>query len=309
MQPAFRPIVLKRYYAVIMKRPNSLLIVAGVTMCVALWGCGSSKPQTLSNGKVLLQASLAEKKRLLTRLGFTNILSHGAVERDSTGTRIFVSVETGTNFNPVPQLRTQQLVVVTAEGVHIKPWHFPANERVTDDEEVAVWQHPQPDFSWQVRSGELLPKGCSLADVSGEWIAIYARGRSPWIAKLDTPNVVAAELPDSPGLIAIFATGQVAHVFARRGWRHGAGPMKYYVYDFGRGGAKPIKEMTLSWARTILDMDPETASAVLGNDNKFWERAWLVDSNSGKRKRISSSDWTIIVKKEAAQKWIQLTKP
>jgi hypothetical protein len=290
-------------------RPNCLFIIAGVVTCLGICACGDPKPRILSNGKVLLQISLEEKERLLTRLDFTNMLSHGPVERNSRGARLFVSVETGVSFNPVQQLRTQQLVVVTAEGVHIKPWHFPANERVADDEQVAIWQHPKPDYSWEVRSGELLSKGCSLADVSGEWIAVYARDRPPWIARLDSPNVVVAELRDSPGSIAIFADGPIVHVFARRGWRNEEGPMKYSVYDFGRAGSEPIKEMTFPWARIPLDMDPESACAVLKDNNKFGERSWLVDLKTGKRKSISVSDWTVIVTKEVAQKWIELTKP
>lgn len=291
-----------------MMRRKCILIIACL-VAVACCACGGSKPRILSNGKVVLQVSLEEKKRLFTRLGFTNILSHGPVERDSRGTRIFTRVETGNSYNSVQELRTQQLVVVTAEGVHLKPWHFPANERVTDDEEVAVWQHPKPDYAWQVRGGELLANGCSLADVSGEWIAVYARDRAPWIAKLDTPNVVAAELPDSPGLIAIFADGATVHVFARRGWRNEAGQMKYYVFDFSRGEAKPIRETTFPWARISLDMDPESACAVINDNNRFWGRSWLLDLKTGKRESISVSDWTVIVKKDVAQKWIALTKP
>jgi hypothetical protein len=286
-----------------------LFIIVSVVTCTAFFGCGKSEPRSLSNGKVLLQASLDEKKRLITRLGFTNVLSHGPMERDSLGTHLFLRVETGTSFDTAQQLRTQQLVVITAEGVRIKPWHFPANEKVTDDEELAVWQHPQPDCAWQVRSGELLPKDCSLPDVSGDWIAVYAKVRPPWIAKLDTPNVVAAELPDSPGLIAIFADGPRVHVFARRGWRNEEGVMKYSVYDFRRGGSKPIKETTFPWARISIDMDPDSNWAVLNDNNRFWGRTWLVNLRTGKRESISVSDWTLIVRKEVAQKWIELTKP
>lgn len=292
-----------------MMQRKCILVIATLVTCVAFCACGNSKPRALSNGKVLLQVSLEEKERLFARLGFTNMLSHGPVERDSHGTRIFTRVETGSTYIPVQQLRTQQLVVVTAEGVHTRPWQFPANERVTDDEKVAVWQHPKPDFTWQVRSGELLAKGCSLADVSGEWIAVYARGRAPWIAKLDTPNLIAAELPDSPGLIAIFADGAIVHVFARRGWRNDEGQMKYYVFDFGRGDAKPIKEMTFPWARISVDMDPESGYVVLNDNNRFWGRSWLLDLKTGKRKSISFSSWTVIVNKDVAQKWIELTKP
>ena len=298
-----------RRQTLVMIRLNRLLVIASVSVLIGLCGCGGSKPRSLSNNRVLLQPSLAEKERLLARMGFTNIVTHGAVERDSTGTRIFVSVETGNRSNLVQQLRTQQLVVVTAEGARTKPWHFPANERVTDDGEVAVWQHPQPDYRWEVRSGEVLPEGCNVEDVSGNWIALTAPGRAPWIAKLDTPKVVVAELSDSPGLISIFAKDQVVHVFARRGWRNEEGEMKYVVYDFGRSSAKPLRELTIPWARIALDMDPETGCAVLNDNSKFWGRTWLLDLRTGKRKSISMGDWTVIVRKEVAEKWIQLTKP
>lgn len=143
-----------------------------------------------------------------------------------------------------------------------------SNGNVTDDEKVAVWQDPKPDYRWEVRSGEMLAEKCSLADVSGNWIAVFAQGRAPWIANLDTPNKVAAELSDSPGLIASFSDKSAAHVFARRGWQNDEGPMKYYVFDFGRGDSKSIKEMTLPWARVAIDMDPQSGFAVLNDNGK-----------------------------------------
>jgi hypothetical protein len=283
-----------------------VIVIALVILC----GCGNAQTRPLPNDKALLNVSLSEKVRLLTRLGFTNMASHGPVERDSLGTRLFITVEPGASRGQAQNERTQQLVVVTAQGAQIKPWHFPANERVTDDAKVAVWQDPTREFTWQVRSGEWLPKGCNPEDVSGDWIAVAASGRAPWVAKLDTPSVVAAELPDSPGLIAIYASGQVVHVFARRGWRNDEGPMKYLLYDFARGGSNPTKQMVMpSWARITLDMDPDTGLVVINDNNRFWGRSWLFDLNTRKRKWISTSDWTLIVKKEVAQKWIALTKP
>lgn len=286
------------------------IVLATVIALVILCGCGNAQIRPLPKDKALLNVSLAEKVRLLTRLGFTNMASHGPVERDSLGTRLFIRVETGSRRGQAQNERTQHLVVVTAQGAQIEPWRFPANERVTDDAKVAVWQDPTREFTWQVRSGEWLPKGCNVEDVSGDWIAVTASGRAPWVAKLDTPAVVAAELPDSPGLIAIYANGQVVHVFARPGWRNDKGPMTYLVYDFARGASKPTKQMVMPpWARITLDMDPDTGLVVINDNNRFWGRSWLFDLNTGKRKSISTSAWTLIVKKEVAQKWIALTKP
>jgi hypothetical protein len=263
----------------------------------------------LPNNKVVLEISLQEKLRMIKRLGFTNVVTHGSLWRDSKGTRLFFSVETGTHNNPVQQLRTQQLVVVTADGVHINPWHFPANERVTDDGKLAVWQDPTRNFTWQVRSGEWLPEGCHIEDVSGNWIAVTEPNHAPWIARLDAPNKIAAELPSSFGLISIFANGETVRVFARRGWHNDEGPMKYLVYDFTKTNSQPIKEISIAWARIALDMDSETGFAVLNDKNNFWGRTWLLNLNTGKRKWLSTSDWTLIVNKDVAEKWIELTKP
>jgi len=293
-----------------MSRTRFILFIAILIRSLAFCVCGTSQTITLPDGKVVLQISLKEKKQMLSKLGFTNILSHGPVERDSSGTRLFVRVETGKSFNPVQELRTQQLVVITAEGVHIKPWHFPANERVTDDEKVGAWQQPTPKSIWQVRNGEMLPSGCKVADESGEWIAVEAAGRLPWLAKLNTPNVATVQFSNAPGLIAIYASGEMVHVFTRRGWQNDEGPMKYLVYDFAKTGAKPTKELTLpSWARITIDMDPESGFVVLNDNSRFWGRTWLLDLKTGKRRNISSSDWTVIVRKDVAQKWLELTKP
>jgi hypothetical protein len=285
------------------------LVLANVIALVVLSGWGVAQTYPLPNDKVLLNISLAEKVRLFNRLGFTNMVSHGAVVRDSLGTRLYISVEPGSWHNQAQNLRTQQLVVVTAHSVEVLPWHFPANERVTDDGKVAVWEDPR-ELTWQVRSGEWLPKGCYPLDVSGDWIAVTATGRAPWLAKLDTPTAVAAEWPDSPGLIAIYANGRVVHVFTRPGWRNDEGPMKYLLYDFTQGSSKPVKEMVMpSWARITLDMDPDTGLVVINDNNRFWGRSWLFDLKTGKRKWISTSDWTLIVRKEVAQKWAELIKP
>ena len=85
--------------------------------------------------------------------------------------------------------------------------------------------------------------------------------------------------------------------------------MRYLLYDFARS-SKPIKDLVMpSWARITLDMDPGTGLAVINDNNRFWGRSWLFDINTRKRKWISTSDWTLIVKKEVAEKWIALTKP
>jgi hypothetical protein len=270
--------------------------------------CRSAQILQLPKDKVLLDISFPEKDRLLARLGFTTRVTSGPVFRDSMGVQLFIPVEPGPPQH-VQTERTQKLIVVTAQGTRIEPWHFPANERVADDAKVAVWQDATQAGRWQVRSGEWLPTNCWVGDVSGDWIAVARRGRAPWVARLDTPNVIAAELPDSPGLIGIYATGQVVHVFTRRGWRNEEGPMRYLLYDFA-GSSKPIKDFVMpSWARITLDMDPETGWAIINDNNRFWGRSWLFDINTGKRKWISSSDWTLIVKKEVAEKWIALTKP
>jgi len=270
---------------------------------------GHAENIPLPNNKVVLEISLQEKLRMIKRLGFSNVVTHGSLQRDSKGARLYFSVETGIHNNPVQESRTQQLVVVTAEGVHIDPWHFPANERVTDNEKLAVWQDAKRNFTWQVRSGEWLPEGCHVEDVSGNWIAVTASNRVAWIARLDTPVKVAAELPNFPGLVSIFANGEVVHVFARHGWRNDEGPMKYLVYDFTKTNSQPVTETSIAWARVALDMDPESGFAVLGDNDNFWGRTWLLNLNTGQRKSISVSDWTLIVNKDVAQKWIELTKP
>jgi hypothetical protein len=288
---------------------SSYFLIAGLVCLLDVCGCGTSPTTPLPDGKVVLQISRKDKETMLSRLGLTNILYHGPVERDSSGTRLFVRVETGLSFNPVQELRTQQLVVVSSEGAHITPWHFPANERVGDDEKVAAWQNPAPQSTWQVQSGEVLSNDCYIADVSGDWIAVEAKARSPWIAKLSAPNVPVVEFPESPGLIAIYARGQVVHVFLRRGWRNDEGPMKYLVYDFAKAGSKPVKEMTLPpWARITLDMDPESGFVVINDNNSFGGRTWLFDLKTKKRKHISSAAWTLIVTKEVAKKWLEFAK-
>jgi hypothetical protein len=200
------------------------------------------------------------------------------------------------------------LIVVPADGARILPWHFPANERVTDDEKLALWQNPK-DNAYQTRSGEWLPVGHHPEDVSGDWIAVTAPDRRPWIAKLDIPNVAAVELPDAHTSIQIYASNQMVHVFARPGWQSPEGPMKCFVYDFAQIDAKPLREMTLPWARIAVEMEVYAELAVLGDNSMFWERVRLVSLRTGKRKSIRISDWTLFVKKEVAEKWRELTKP
>jgi hypothetical protein len=85
--------------------------------------------------------------------------------------------------------------------------------------------------------------------------------------------------------------------------------MKYFVYDFAQIDAKPLREMTLPWARIAVEMDVNAELAVLGDNGTFWERVWLVNLKTGKRKSIRISDWTLFVQKEVAEKWMELTKP
>jgi len=56
-------------------------------------------------------------------------------------------------------------------------------------------------------------------------------------------------------------------------------------------------------------MDPETGMVVITGNQRSWASCWLMDIKTGKRERISWPDWHLIVKKEVAQKWIELMKP
>ncbi len=144
--------------------------------------------------------------------------------------------------------------------------------------------------------------------VSAEWIAVSAQDGRRWLARLDTPENVVAELPQACNEIDIFPSGQTVHVFARPGWRNAEGPMKYLVYDFARA-AKPYCEKSLPWVRVVWDMDPETGIAIMNDNNRSWGRIWLLDLKTEKRKSISA-DWpSLILQNEVAQKWTELSKP
>jgi hypothetical protein len=280
-----------------------LRLMASIT-CAVLCGCESRQVHNLSKSKVVLNISFAEKSLLLSRLGFTNLLYSGPVERDSTGRKLFIRIETVPSFSNA----IQHLVVVTARGSHTTPWRPAANERVTDDERVAVWEDRQQGYRWQTRSGAWLPPGSRVEDVSGDWMVVAARNRTPWIANLDTPDIAAVELPKESGLTSLFSEGNTVHVFARRGWYNEEGPMRYLVYNFKEFGTNAIQNETLLWGRAVLDMDPMTRFAVINDNNRFWGKSWLVDLNTRKRKWISTTDWTLIVQKEVADKWAELTK-
>jgi hypothetical protein len=202
------------------------------------------------------------------------------------------------------------LVEITADGFHVQPW-FKANEKATDGEEAAAAQDP-PDDGWELRWKLSLPAGYRMRSVSGDWIALTAPGRLPWLAKLKTPTVVAAELPDDDSRIWIWANGRVIHVFSRSGWRYEEGPLKYRVYDFGRDKPRVINERPLPWARRAEEMDPQAELVVLQSNHRSWARTWLLDLKTDKRKFLrvwpSIVDF-VFVKKEVAQQWIKLTRP
>ncbi len=144
--------------------------------------------------------------------------------------------------------------------------------------------------------------------VSAEWIAVSAQDVRRCLARLDTPENVLAELPQACNEIDIFPSGRTVHVFARPGWRNAEGSMGYLVYDFARA-AKPYCEKSLPWVRVVWDMDPETGIAIMNDNNRSWGRIWLLDLKTGKRKSISA-DWpSLILQKEVARKWIELSKP
>jgi hypothetical protein len=200
---------------------------------------------------------------------------------------LWFSIDLRRNNQPPEAL----LVVISTNGVRMKPWRI-ANERMSDDEELAVWEE-RTNSTYKVRSGERFPERSFFHDTSGDWIALGKQGRS-WLAKLDTPATVAAELPTNHFFITVFAQGQTVHVFSRPGWRNAEGPMRYLVYDFARG-AQPVQDISFSWARAVLDMDPSIGIAVINDNNNFWGRTWLLDLKTGKRKAIRTADWTFFV--------------
>ena len=258
----------------------------------------------MPDDKMLLGISLAERERLVHRLGYTNGFG-GYIHRDSKGDRLAFPITVDTTLKDSRD-RKVVLAVVTAAGVHVRSWRF-ANERMADDEGMAVWQDPT-NYVYHVQ-GQPLPKGTHVMDMSGQWVLLLAPGRRPWLAKLDTPTVVSAELPEQDTFVHIFARDQAVHVFARQGWRKEEGPLRYFVYDFAKSGSQPLKEATFPWARTALEMDPETGFVVITGNQRSGAPCFLMDLKTGRRERISWPDWHVIVKKGVAQKWIELTKP
>src|SRR5437764_7320745 len=98
--------------------------------------CSANHIRPLPNGKVLLDGfSIEAKKRLFAKVGLTNIAFCGYGERDSMGDSLCFPVE----VHDESDQRHDQLVVLTAEGVHVKPWHI-SNGMMTDNEQLAVWE-------------------------------------------------------------------------------------------------------------------------------------------------------------------------
>ena len=277
-------------------------ILGGAMLFTIIATCDSlpSSLRPLSNGKVLLNITVDERERLVQRLGFTNC-SGGYLHRDSTGDRLWFSIDLRRNNRPPEAL----LVVVSTNGVRMKPWRI-ANERMSDDEDLAVWED-RTNSTYKVRSGERFPERAFLHDTSGDWIALGRREGAPWLAKLDAPGTVAAVLPATNSFISIFAQGQIVHVFSRPGWRNAEGPLRYLVYDFSPG-TQPLQHKSFSWARAVLDMDPSIGMAAINDNNRFWGRTWLLDLKTGERKAIRTTDWTFFLKREVAETWIDLTR-
>jgi len=279
----------------------------GRLVCGAVWpmvfcllvGCSSSLRRSLPDDKVLLGISLEDREHVVQRLGFTYGFG-GHIARDSRGRWMAIPVTVDTKANA----RDVRLVVITATNVYTKPWSF--GNRMGDDGEIAIW-HDTNGLNY-VRSGERLPASTRCIDASGEWVLVGARDRRPWLAKLETPFVVAAEPPESNTFRRIFAHGDVVHTFARRGWRKEEGPLRYLVYDFDRPGTQPLKEVALPWGRAAREMDPESGLAVVTGNQRAWALCWLMNVETGKRERIPSLLQYLIVRKEVAQKWIELTK-
>src|SRR5688572_4390140 len=169
---------------------SSNKIFGGALLFTLAATCDSlpSSLRPLSNGKVLIDITVDERTRLVHHLGFTN-RSGGYLHRDSTGDRLWFHIDLRRNNRPPEAL----LVVVSTNGVRMKPWII-ANERMSDDEELAVWEE-RTNSTYRVRSGERFPEGSFFHDTSGDWIALGSRGRSAWLAKLNTPATIAAALP------------------------------------------------------------------------------------------------------------------
>src|SRR5258708_5144979 len=167
----------------------------------------------IPNGKVLVDDFPIEaKRRLFAKAGITNFSFCGYGQRDSKGDRLCFPVETQDQSGQ----RADYLVVVTAQGVHLKPWHI-FNEMMTDNEELAVWEdRAGPTTSTDgLGKGDQLAKGSSPRSVSAGWIAVGASDRAPWMARLETPSVAAAERPQPSHKVELFADGETVHVFAR----------------------------------------------------------------------------------------------
>jgi len=107
-----------------------------VLSLLIICACAANHIRPLPNGKVLLDGfSIEAKKRLFAKVGFTKITYCGYGERDSKGDRLCFPVEVHDEAGQ----RYDHLVVVTADGVHVKPWHI-FNQKMTDNEQLAVWE-------------------------------------------------------------------------------------------------------------------------------------------------------------------------
>src|SRR2546426_7399664 len=126
--------------------------------------CGFGAQRPLSGDKVLLDGfSIEAKKRLFAKVGLTNFVFCGYGQRDSAGDRLCFPVE----LRDENGQRQDRLVVVTADGVHVKPWHI-YNELMTDNDELAVWEERvnETNSTWRLRNNQQLHPGCRPHSVS-----------------------------------------------------------------------------------------------------------------------------------------------
>jgi hypothetical protein len=275
----------------------------GVIVVTTVSGCSHIRFGPTSSGMVLLSISDDEITRLGSRLGLTNAfcLSPG---RDAKGECLLLTFWSSLG-------RTNKcLVTVTEEGVHAGPW-VNSNEEIMQGAGRFSLQAP-PEWGWDARWSPALPSDCNVASVSADWAAFTGHNRLPWLARIETPNVAALELQDSPSRISIWTQGEVVHLFTRPGWRYEEGPLKYRVYDFEYGTPRLVKELDLPRARRVEDMDPQAGLVVLQSNNRSLARTSLLDLKTGKTKFLRvwpSMVAFVFVKKETAQEWIKLTQP
>jgi hypothetical protein len=280
-----------------MKSSIALRLVLLSFSLMPVFGIEPEKEST----KTVFTLSRTEAVRFIQNLGFKD--TYPLLSRSRNGDRLFI------HFDEYGVFR---VAVISSNSVRVA--ELPGQSCLNDLGDPVFWRPDisKPDIKFA--PDYLLPAHAHTINFisDGKFLAL-GTSNDCWIAMVDSPMKKLVVIPRDVLLESVISAGNKLHIFVKgrpeRNTRHNVGDiLKRYEYQIEGESAVLLQMQGFDFTSHVYDFDPQTGMLLARSLDTMFPHAWLVNTRTGERRRLSLKGDALFLKEEVVRKFQQISK-